>query len=58
MITDEVSEMEEKKNETASENTGYSPRPQWQVWLARIAFIAMSAFVVFQVLNMLLGLGA
>jgi len=50
--------MEEKKNETASENTGYSPRPQWQVWLARIAFIAMSAFVVFQVLNMLLGLGA
>ena len=49
--------MDEIKNEQAPDQPHYEPRPTWQVWLARIAFVAMSAFVVFQVLNMILGWG-
>ena len=50
--------MDEMNKDTAPEQQGYTPRPAWQVWLARVAFIVMSCFVVFQVLNMLLGWGA
>jgi len=49
--------MDEIKKDQTHEMTDYVPRPKWQIWLARIAFIAMSAFVVFQVLNMILGWG-
>ena len=58
MITLEVNKMDEIKNEQAPDQPHYEPRPTWQVWLARIAFVAMSAFVVFQVLNLILGWGA
>ena len=57
MITGEVNAMDEIKKDQTYEMPGYVPRPKWQIWLARIAFIAMSAFVVFQVLNMILGWG-
>ena len=49
--------MDEIKNGQTPEEPGYVPRPKWQIWLARIAFVAMLGFVVFQVLNMVLGWG-
>jgi len=58
MIIGEVIFVEEKNNGSVPNEPGYTPRPAWQVWLARIGVIAMSAFVVFQVLNLLLGWGA
>ena len=50
--------MEEMNKDTAPEEQGYMPRPAWQIWLARIGVAAMVCFVVFQILNMLLGWGA
>ena len=56
MIFVEVIVMDEHKQET--EQTGYVERPKWQVWLARVAVVLMSGFVIFQVLNLLFGWGA
>ena len=50
--------MDEIKNEHTPEQSHYEPRPKWQIWLARVAFVVMLAFVVFQVLNLVLGWGA
>lgn len=58
MITVEVNKMDEIKNEQTPEQSHYEPRPKWQIWLARVAFVVMLAFVVFQVLNLVLGWGA
>ena len=46
------------ENKLEPEETGYVERPKWQVWLARVAVVLMSGFVVFQVLNLLFGWGA
>ena len=56
MIKCEVIVMDENKQEM--EQPGYVERPKWQVWLARVAVMLMSGFVIFQVLNMLFGWGA
>jgi hypothetical protein len=56
MIFVEVIVMDENKQEI--QQPGYVERPKWQVWLARVAVVLMSAFVVFQVLNLLFGWGA
>ena len=55
MIRSEVIVMDENKQET--QPSGYVERPKWQVWLARVAVVLMSGFVVFQVLNLLFGWG-
>ena len=56
MTRGEVIVMDENKQET--QPSGYVERPKWQVWLARVAVVLMSAFVIFQVLNLLFGWGA
>ena len=56
MIRGEVIVMDENKQEM--QPSGYVERPKWQVWLARVAVVLMSGFVIFQVLNLLFGWGA
>ena len=50
--------MDEQQFEQEVQEAPYVPRPKWQVWLARVAVVLMSGFVIFQVLNMLFGWGA
>ena len=60
MIEVEVKSMEDnlekQTNETsAEENTGYVPRPMWQVWLARVALVLFIIIVIGQILRIARG---
>ena len=60
MIEFEVKSMEDnlekQTNETAAEeNTGYVPRPMWQVWLARVALVLFIIIVIGQILRIAQG---
>ena len=60
MIEVEVKSMEDnlekQTNETAAEeNTGYVPRPMWQVWLARVALVLFIIIVIGQILRIARG---
>ena len=37
------------------ENEGYTPRPAYQVWLARIGLVFMILFVIYQILAIATG---
>ena len=37
------------------EQSGYTPRPAWQVWAARIGLVVFFAFLVMYYLNILRG---
>ena len=39
----------------AEENTGYVPRPVWQVWLARVALVLFIIIVIGQILRIAWG---
>ena len=41
----------EEVQEEMQEETGYVPRPAWQVWAARIGVVLMLAFVAYQLLS-------
>ena len=43
----------DEQNET--QETGYVPRPAWQVWAARIGLAVFIAFLVMYYLNILRG---
>ena len=45
--------MEEK--EELEQQGGYVPRPEWQVWGARIGLVLFLLFVVWQILNIARG---
>lgn len=48
--------LEELNNEeTVLEDTGYQPRPAWQVWVARIALVLFLLVVAMYYINMLRG---
>ena len=48
--------LEKQTNETSSEeNTGYVPRPAWQVWLARVALVLFIIIVIGQILRIARG---
>ena len=48
--------LEKQTNETAAEeNTGYVPRPMWQVWLARVALVLFIIIVIGQALRIARG---
>ena len=52
----EVNPMEEEKNlpeQELPEQEHYVPRPQWQVWAARIGLAAFLVFLVLYYLNIL-----
>ena len=50
MIDCEVNSMDEiKENQTPEETeTGYMPRPEWQVRMARIGLVIFLLFVIWQ----------
>ena len=48
--------MEQQNNENVEkQETGYTPRPTWQVWAARIGLAVFLAFLVMYYLNILRG---
>ena len=51
MIGDEVKSMENQEEK----QPGYSPRPAWQVWAARVGLVLFIAFVIYQYLCILRG---
>ena len=47
---------EQRKDEMKeSQETGYTPRPAWQVWAARIGLAVFIAFLVMYYINILRG---
>ena len=38
--------MDEQKDLQQQENTGYTPRPKWQVWLARLGLVVFVLFLI------------
>ena len=47
---------EMKENQIPEEeNQGYTPRPTWQVWMARIGLVFMILFVIYQILTIATG---
>ena len=49
--------MDEMKDtqETTPEESGYTPRPAWQVWLARVALVLFIIIVIGQALRIARG---
>ena len=45
--------MDEMKD--TQEPQGYTPRPMWQVWLARVGLVFMFLFVIYQILTIATG---
>ena len=43
------------QTEAAEETTGYVPRPDWQVWLARVALVLLIIIVIGQILRIARG---
>ncbi len=46
---------ERNENTPQPENEGYTPRPAWQVWAARIGLVIFLGFVVFQLISVARG---
>ena len=52
----EVSIVEEERMESEiKEETGYQPRPKWQVWLARIGLVIFIAGVILYYIHIFRG---
>ena len=49
--------MDEMNNtqETTPDASGYTPRPAWQVWMARVGLVFMILFVIYQILSIATG---
>jgi len=47
--------LEKQPQEAAEETTGYTPRPAWQVWLARVALVLFIIIVAGQILRIARG---
>lgn len=43
------------EEETTEQETGYVPRPVWQVWLARILLVLFIALVIMYYINIMRG---
>lgn len=42
---------QEQNNDTQLPESGYIPRPAWQVWLARIGLVAFIIFLIYYYLT-------
>ena len=47
--------MDEQKDLQQQENTGYTPRPKWQVWLARVCLVLFIGLVIAYYINIMRG---
>lgn len=54
MIMDEVISVEEKE-ELEPQKPGYSPRPAWQLWAARIGLVLFILVVIYEYLSIARG---
>lgn len=54
MIMDEVISVEEKE-ELEPQESGYSPRPAWQLWAARIGLVLFILVVIYEYLSIARG---
>ena len=53
---EEVSIVEEERMESEiKEETGYQPRPKWQVWLARVGLVIFIAGVILYYIHIFRG---
>ena len=44
-----------EQTEQPAEETGYTPRPAWQVWAARIALVLFIGLIIMYYVNMMRG---
>ena len=44
-----------KENQEQAQDTGYTPRPAWQVWAARIGLVVFVIFLVMYYINIFRG---
>ena len=44
-----------KENQEQAQDTGYTPRPMWQVWAARFGLVLFLIFVAYQILTIARG---
>ena len=47
--------MEEERDLEFMEEEKYEPRPQWQVWAARLGLVLFGMFVIYQLLTIARG---
>ena len=47
--------MDEQRKENQQEESGYSPRPTWQVWAARIGLAVFIGFLILYYVNIFRG---
>ncbi len=47
--------MEEKQTNETPQEPGYTPRPAWQLWAARIGLVLFICLVILQVIQMYRG---
>ena len=47
--------MDEQRKENQQEESGYSPRPAWQVWAARIGLAVFIGFLILYYINIFRG---
>ena len=46
---------EMKENQMPEEDRRYTPRPVWQVWMARVGLVFMILFVIYQLITIATG---
>jgi len=46
-----MDEIHDNELNTSEEETGYVPRPAWQVWSARIGLVFFILFVIYQIMS-------
>ena len=47
--------MDEMREKPESQEEGYTPRPAYQVWMARVGLVFMILFVIYQILSIATG---
>ena len=47
--------MDEQRKENQQEESGYSPRPAWQLWAARIGLAVFIGFLILYYVNIFRG---
>ena len=52
-MENEELQQEQPQQEQQEQPQGYSPRPRWQVWLARLALVIFLGFLFMYYMNIL-----
>ena len=52
---DQENREQQEQQELQQEQTGYTPRPAWQVWAARIGLVLFVALIIMYYINIMRG---